>query len=42
RFGGTRYSLRGSAISGPDQYIPKIKSLYTFPRNLDDPIPSEE
>ena len=31
RFGAYKYGFRGSAASGPDDYIPQDKSLYTFP-----------
>lgn len=32
RFNGIRYSIRGPSTSGPNQYIPQISSLYTFPK----------
>jgi len=32
RFGGDRYSLRGTASYGPSDIIGQVTGLYTFPR----------
>ena len=44
RFGGYRYSLRGTDRHGPDDYIPEEESLYPYPRHeeLEDDSSSSE
>jgi hypothetical protein len=39
RFGGLRYSLRSSPRTGPNDVIPEVPGLFTFPRT---DAPSED